>query len=245
MSRESPGKRTFFSASSTSSCVAISILLLFEALVRGTNDRNRLFRGGDDGHHVEIAGADQTTLDHRLLDPVDQTGPHCTDEDERMLCDVLHLQKLPDHEQLERGSYAAGKDDERRRQPDEVVQPREERSVAEDLVDEWVGAFFLRKMDGEAERARVALDLPFDRAGVRRLHESGSAAGDDVHAHPRQLVAELLHLGVDRIARLDARAAEDRHAIVLDPLRLDLIEIVDRVPEVIDRAIENVTRIDR
>jgi hypothetical protein len=90
------------------------------------------------------------------LHPVDQSGPHCTDQDERMLFHVLDLQELPDHEQLQRRADAAGHDDERRRETDEVVQPREERAMPEDLVDERVGGFLGRQMDGQPERARLA-----------------------------------------------------------------------------------------
>jgi hypothetical protein len=91
----------------------------------------------------------------------------------------------------------------------------------------------------------MALDLPFDRPGVRRLHQSRSATGDDVDSHVRQLEAELLHLVVGGIAAADARTAEDRDAVVLDTLRLDLVEIVDRLPELVDRLVEDVGRIGR
>ena len=73
-----------------------------------------------------------------------------------MLGDVLDLQKLPDHEELQRRADAARHDDECRGEPDEVMQPREEGAVPEDLVDERVGALFGRQVDGQAERARLA-----------------------------------------------------------------------------------------
>src|SRR5438067_3553563 len=115
-----------------------------------------------------------------------------------------------------------------------MVQPRKEGSVPEDFVDERIRAFLRRQMNGQTERARVRLDLPLDRAGVRGFHEAWTAAGDDVDPHPRQLEGELLHFLVDRIAAADARAAEDGDAVVLDPLGLDVIEVVDRRPEAVD-----------
>ena len=185
---------------------------------------------------------DQAALEHRALQPFDQSGPHCTDQDERMLFHVLDLQELPDHEELQRRADAARHDDECGGEADEVVQAREEGAVAENLVHERVGGFLGGQVDGQAERARLAA-LPLHRARVRRFHQSRPAAGDDVHAHPRQLGAQLLDFFVDRIAAPDARAAEDRDAVVLDALGLDLVEIVDRLPELVDGLVEDVRRI--
>src|SRR6266852_4006447 len=91
----------------------------------------------------------------------------------------------------------------------------------------------------------MALDLTFRRAGVRRLHQAWSAARDDVDSHPSQLVAELLHFLVDGIASLDAGTAKDRDAIMLHSLRLDLIEVVDGLPELVDSLVQDVSRIGR
>src|SRR5262249_50081748 len=112
MSRDSPGNLTVLSASSTCSWVAI-LSLLFEVLVRRGDDRNRLLRGGDDVDDVEVGRTGQAAPDHRRVHPLQQAIPHCTDEDQRVLAHVLDLQKLPDHEELERGADAAGEDDER------------------------------------------------------------------------------------------------------------------------------------
>src|SRR5258708_7835506 len=102
MSRESPGNRTLLSASRTCCCVTVGMsLLLFETFVRGANDRNRLFRRGNDRWDIEVRGTDKAADGHRLAHPFDQTGPHCTHQNQRMLLHVLHLQQLPDHEQLE------------------------------------------------------------------------------------------------------------------------------------------------
>src|SRR5258708_5486823 len=215
MSRESPGKRTLLRASRTCCWVTVGAmsLLLFEAFVRGADDRNRLVSGGDDRDHVHVRGTDEAAADHGLAHPVDETGPHCTHQDERMLLHVLDLQELPDHEQLQSGSNATGKDDERRGEPDEVMQPREEGAVPEDFVDEWVRSLLRGHVDGQTERAGVALDLAFDRAGIGRLHQARPAAGHDVYAHARQLEAEAFDLLIDWIAAADAGAAADRDAV--------------------------------
>src|SRR5690349_16634609 len=104
MSRERPGNLTFFSASRTCSLlsgVGILSLLLQPSLMRLANDRDGFVGGADDLDHIEVRGADQTALQRRAVQPVDQSGPHCTDQDERMLFHVLDLQKLPNHEQLQ------------------------------------------------------------------------------------------------------------------------------------------------
>ena len=129
-----------------------------------------------------------------------------------------------------------------------MVQAREERPVPEDFVDERIRVRLERKMDGQPERARVAIALPFlpfDGSGVGGFHQSRTAAGDDVDAHPGELEAELLGLLVNRISEPDARAAEYRNAVMLHALGLDLIEVVDRVPELVDGLVEDVRRIDR
>src|SRR5262249_14522541 len=97
---------------------------------------------------------------------------------------------------------------------------------------------------GQSERPGLAFDLSFGRPGIGGLHEAGPAAGDDVHAHARQLEAERLHLVIDWIPSADARAAEDRNAVMLDALRLDLVEVADRLAELVDRLVEDVARID-
>src|SRR5262249_3113695 len=150
MSRERPGNLTFFSASRTCSGLGI-LLLLSESLIGLADDVDGVRRRVDDVHCLHIRRADEAALDHGRAHPVAQTGPHCTDEDERMLLHVLHLQELPHHEELEGRADAARHDDERRRKPDEMMQAREERAVAKDLVDEGIGPLLGREMDGQTE----------------------------------------------------------------------------------------------
>ncbi len=126
----------------------------------------------------------------------------------------------------------------------EVMETAEEGAVAEDLVDERIGSLFRRQVDGQPEGARLGVDLAFHRAGVGRFHQPRPSARDDVDAHPGQLEAEHLHFVVDRIAVTDARAAEDRDAVVLDLLGLDLVEIVDGLPKLVDRLVEDVARVE-
>src|SRR5258708_9646720 len=56
---------------------------------------------------------------------------------------------------------------------------------------------FRSKMNGQSERARVALGLPFHGAGVCGFHQPRTTAGDDVGAQPGQLEAEFLGLFVE------------------------------------------------
>src|SRR2546423_14902566 len=112
MSRVSPGNLTFFSASRTCSGVG-TFFLSFELLVRSADDGNGFLGGAHHRNDAEVQRTAQALLDHRTVDPFDETRPHCTDEDQRMLGHVLDLQKLPDHEELERCADAAGHHDER------------------------------------------------------------------------------------------------------------------------------------
>src|SRR3954452_16285324 len=91
----------------------------------------------------------------------------------------------------------------------------------------------------------MALGLPFHRAGVRGFHQSRPAAGDDVRAESRELVTGFLGLVVNGIAALNPRASEHGHAVMLDPLRLNLIEIVDGLPKLVNGLVEDVRRVDR
>src|SRR5438046_176581 len=125
MSRVSPGNLTFFSASRTCSCVG-TFFLSFELLVRSADDGNGFLGGAHHRNDAEVLRAAEAFLDHRAVDPFDETGPHCTDEDQRMLRHVLDLQKLPDHEELERRANAPRHHDERGRQPHEMMQAGEE-----------------------------------------------------------------------------------------------------------------------
>src|SRR5579872_1201353 len=101
MSRESPGKRTFFSASRTWSFVGICLLFLFlESLERRGDDRNGFFGRTDDGDNLQVFRAAEASLDHGSIHPLDQAGPCGAHQNQRMLGHVLHLQKLPHHEQL-------------------------------------------------------------------------------------------------------------------------------------------------
>src|SRR5216684_1788847 len=153
MSRDSPGNLTPLSASRICSFVGIRFLLN-ETFVRGADDRNGFFVRADHRDRVHVLRTGQPPRDHDLVDPVDQTGPHCTDQDQRMLGDVLDLNELPHHEQLQGRSDAPGQDDEGRRKADEVVQPRKEGPVPEDFVHERIGVRLRGEMDGQSERAR-------------------------------------------------------------------------------------------
>src|SRR5471030_3428662 len=126
-----------------------------------------------------------------------------------------------------------------------MMKAREEGAMLVHLVDEGVGSLFRSQMDGQAERARMALDLPFHGPRVGRFHETGTAAGDDVDAELREVVAEELDLVVDRIAVSDPRASEDRDPKIFDALGLNLLEIIDGLPHLINRLIEDVGRIAR
>ena len=77
------------------------------------------------------------------------------------------------------------------------------------------------------------------RAFVGRLHQAGTAAGEDVAAHPGQLRGELLHAFVRGRAGLEARGAEDGHAIVLPRGAAQAGEVVDDLPQSADGAFED------
>src|SRR5258708_16855934 len=135
MSRESPGNLTPLSASSICSFVGIRFLLNV-AFVRGADDRYGLFVRADHRDDVHVLRTSQPARDHDLVDAVDQTGPHCTYQDERILGDVLDLQELPHHEQLQGRANATRQNDEGGGETYEVLKPRRKRPVPEDFADE-------------------------------------------------------------------------------------------------------------
>ena len=101
----------------------------------------------------EVLGAGQRAIgaQHRLPGPFDQLGPHRADQDERGVVQLPHLEQLPDHHRLQHRADPARHDDEGVRDEHEMVQPREERAVLEDLADERVDVLLERQFDPDAD----------------------------------------------------------------------------------------------
>ena len=119
------------------------------------------------------------------------TLPHRAGEDQRRVVQVPHLQQLPDHHRFEHRADAARRDDEGVGREHEVMQAREERLVFEELSTYGFAAC----SNGSVTRmptlcTRSGAGIP--RAFVRGLHQSWSAAGDDVAAHRAQGRAHAL-----------------------------------------------------
>src|SRR5262249_17731162 len=74
---------------------------------------------------------------------------------------------------------------------------------------------------------------------VGGLHESGTAARDDVTAHLGQGGRHALDLVVDESPRLGPRRAEDRHAVTLVLGWTQPGEVVDDIPETENGADED------
>ena len=122
-----------------------------------------------------------------------------------------------------------------------MVQPRKEGAVLEGLGDERIHLLLERQLDVDADGAAQSRGIGGVRAFVRRLHEAGAAAGEDVAAHAGELRGELLHAFVGGRAGLEARGAEDGHAIVLPRGAAQAGEVVDDFPQSADGAFEDAT----
>ena len=94
------------------------------------------------------------------------------------------------------------------------------------------------QLDVDADGAAQARGIDGVRAFVRRLHQAGAAAGEDVAAHRGEFGGELFHAFVRRRAGLEARGTEDGHAVVLPRGAAQAGEIVDDFPQSADGALE-------
>ena len=108
-----------------------------------------------------------------------------------------------------------GHDDEGVGDEHEVVQPGEERLVLEDLADERVDVLLERQVDPDADRAPVAVRPGQPGPLVRRLHQAGAAAGDDVAAQAGQLRGQVADGRVDPVVGVGPGRAEDGDAVAL------------------------------
>jgi hypothetical protein len=112
-----------------------------------------------------------------------------------------------------------------------VVEPREKSAVFVNLAYERVDLLFERQLDADTDRAFMRLG--FDRVSpfVGRLHKAGTAATDYVATHLRQLSGEFLNFVISRGAGLEARGAEDGHAVILSGRAAKTRQLVNDFPE--------------
>ena len=87
--------------------------------------------------------------------PLDQTGPHPADQNQRRVAEVVDLEELPDHQRLEHGADPAGGHDEGVREQHELVQAREEGAVFEGLAHERVDLLLERQIDADPDGSRM------------------------------------------------------------------------------------------
>ena len=167
--------------------------------------------------------------EHVVFRPLDEVRPHPADHDERRPIEPAHLQELPDHQRFERRPDAAGHDHEGVGEKDEMVQAREERPVLIRLSHEGVRLLLEIELDPNADRLLASTGR--HRALVGRLHQPGSAAGDDLAPHRRQISREELDLLVGEGAGLGPRRSEDRHPEALPPNGPEPTQAVDDAPE--------------
>ncbi len=119
-----------------------------------------------------------------------------------------------------------------------MVQPREERAVLVSLADKRIHLLPEGQLDIDADRAVQSAGIGRVRALVRRPHEAGAAAGEDVAIHARERGCEFLHALIRGRAGLDARGTEDGHAVVLSRGAAEAREVVDDFPQAGDGAFE-------
>src|SRR4051794_2614665 len=177
-------------------------------------------------HQVEVDLIDLVLTEHRRTQPVDQSAPVGTAEQHDG--EGRHLSGLHEGERLEQlvhGAEAAGQHDEGLGVLHEHRLAREEVTEVQADVDVVVEVLLERQLDAEAYRNATGLAASF----VDRLHDPGTAAGDDGKTRPREGSTDPLPDGVLRVVPTRASRPEDadrrrqlgEQPEPLDELRLD------------------------
>ena len=131
-----------------------------------------------------------------------------------------------------------GKDHEGLRHPHEVVQAREERPVRRDAVEVRV-RLLVRNRDRQAEGARLARAARGRRALVGRLHRPGPPPVTMSQPSSVSREASSPDVAVFLVLGLQPRASEDGDAVEVELRRVQGLELLDRVPEAHDRAVDD------
>jgi hypothetical protein len=119
------------------------------------------------------------------------------------------------------------------------MQPREKRLVLEGLLDEGIDILLKRQLHAYADRTIALGSIGRRCTLVGGLHQTRSAAGDDVAAHFRQGSSESFDLVVGKSPRSSPRRAEDCHPISLVLRRAQPREVIDDIPQSKNRVDED------
>src|SRR5262249_35844868 len=101
-------------------------------------DRVYAMRDGE----IDLACEFIVFLKHRPAPPLNQFGPHFTDEDQWRVVKFADLEELPCEGQLQQSSDTAGNDNEGVRNDHEMMQPRKKRAVFVGLTNERINVLF-------------------------------------------------------------------------------------------------------
>ncbi len=202
-------------------------------------EHDRLIGVGDAAGNLDVARAGERRIraQHGRPRPLDETRPHASDEDERRVLEVLHLQELPDHHRFEDGPDASRRHHERIGREHELMQASEERAVLECVRDKGVGVLLEGQVDADADRLRPSSHG--GRSFIGRLHQSRSAAGDDVAPHLGQRRGRATGFEIRERSGAGPRRAEDRDAVTIAARRLEPRQLVDHIPQTQDRVHEH------
>ena len=119
-----------------------------------------------------------------------------------------------------------------------MVQPRKERSVRRHRVEIGV-RLLVRNRNRQTERAGLSRPAGGSRPFVGGFHETRTAARHDVAAELGQARRQIPDLEILPVSRLDSRTPENCHAVEAQLGRIQLLELLDRVPQPHDRAIDD------
>jgi hypothetical protein len=136
------------------------------------------------------------------------------EEHDREVQDLPHLDQRQRLEELVEGAEAAGEDHEPLGRLHEHGLARVEVVEREADVEVGVRPLLVRQLDIEADRDPTR----FLRAAVRGLHHARPAAGHHGEARLRELSSDLARVGIEPVALVDPRGAEDADRRPADPL---------------------------
>lgn len=114
---------------------------------------------------------------------------------------LSNLKQLPNQHQFKRRSDASGDDDVSARHMHKVVQSGKEGSVLVHVFHIRIRGLLEREVDSQTVGSRFMLKIADRLTFISRLHETWTAAGDNVTTHGREFRREPPDIGVNRMIR--------------------------------------------
>jgi len=184
-----------------------------------------------DREQLQVVRADVALADHAVADPADHLAPVAgSHEHDRELDDLPGLNQRERLPELVHRAEAAGEDDEPAGVANEHDLAGEEVVELERDVAVGVAALLEGQLDVEADGQRAGVL----GAVVGRLHQAGTAAGDDRHAALADDAGGRARELVVRVVRRRARGAEEARG------RTDVRKRLEAHPKLVADALDPV-----